>query len=74
MSGSNQVLAVQAQLFESRVDQATAKTKAEPALECPTRVDGVNPLIQHRLTQSQCQSKQRGLYHKCFTCSHANGR
>ncbi|GEM_PF-2185925 len=74
MSGSNQGPAVQAELFESNVDLGAAKTKSEPALECPTRVDGITPLIQHRLTQGQCQSKQRGLYHKCFTCSHANGR
>ena len=74
MSGSNRGPAVQAELFESSVEHTAVKPKAEPALQCPTRVDGLTPLIQHRLTQNQCQSKQRGLYHKCFTCSHANGR
>ena len=74
MSGRNQGPAVQAELFESSVDHAAAKPEAELAMQCPTRVDGVTPLIQHRLTQNQCQSKQRGLYHKCVTCSHANGR
>ncbi len=74
MSGSNQGPAVQAEVFESSADQGTAGTTSEPALACPTRVDGVTPLIQQRLTESQCRSKQRGLYHKCFTCSLANGR
>lgn len=49
----------------------------KPAAEtraCPTRAEGPTPLFQHTLTVSQCQSKQRGLYHKCFTCVHANGR
>lgn len=41
---------------------------------CPTRATGPVPLFQHQVTVSQCQSKQRGLYHKCFTCAHANGR
>lgn len=41
---------------------------------CPTRVGGGVPLFQHQVTVAQCQSKQRGLYHKCFTCAHANGR
>lgn len=56
--------------------QGTA-TDAVPAVEtraCPTRAEGPTPLFQHTLTVSQCQSKQRGLYHKCFTCAHANGR
>ena len=73
MSGSTQGTAVQAELFQS--DAATAAPEpAESTLQCPTRVDGLTPLIQHRLTQGQCQSKQRGLYHQCFTCSHANTR
>ena len=52
-------------------------TGAAPAVEtraCPTRAEGPTPLFQHTLTVSQCQSKQRGLYHKCFTCAHANAR
>ena len=74
MSGSNQGTAVQAELFRTEAAGAATGPKADPALQCPTRVDGETPLIQHRLTQGQCQSKQRGLYHKCFTCSNANGR
>lgn len=41
---------------------------------CPTRSDGASPLFQHRLTVNQCQSKQRGMYHKCFSCAHSNAR
>ena len=41
---------------------------------CPTRLDGASPLFQHSLTTSQCQSKQRGMYHKCFSCAHSNAR
>lgn len=41
---------------------------------CPTRMDGAMPLFQHRVTVSQCQSKQRGMYHKCFSCAHANAQ
>ncbi len=51
-----------------------AETLAEGERACPTRVDGATPLFQHRLTVSQCQSKQRGLYHKCFSCAHSNAR
>ncbi|MEL6427536.1 MAG: hypothetical protein AAFU73_10165 [Planctomycetota bacterium] len=41
---------------------------------CPTRADGAEPLFQHRLTVSQCASKQSAQYHKCFTCSHGCDR
>ena len=63
----------------ARPAPASSPSPAEPALAageraCPTRQDGVSPLFQHRLTASQCQSKQRGMYHKCFTCAHANAR
>ncbi len=51
-------------------EAATPKTAEERA--CPTRTDGVVPLFQHRLTVNQCQSKQRGMYHKCFSCAHSN--
>lgn len=57
--------------------QQSAAADAMPAVEtraCPTRAEGQTPLFQHTLTVSQCQSKQRGLYHKCFTCVHANAR
>ena len=49
-------------------------TLAKGERACPTRTDGAAPLFQHRLTVSQCQSKQRGLYHKCFSCAHSNAR
>lgn len=54
---------------EAPQPEAPAATRA-----CPTRADGAAALFQHRVTVAQCQSKQRGLYHKCFTCAHANGR
>ena len=37
---------------------------------CPTRIDGLDPLFQHRVTVAQCSTKQRSQYHKCFTCSY----
>lgn len=74
MSGNTQATAVQTELFGGEAAGAATKEASTQALQCPTRTDGEVPLIQHRLTPSQCQSKQRGLYHKCFTCSHANGR
>lgn len=59
--------------------QAGTPTPAEAATAageraCPTRADGAMPLFQHRVTLSQCQSKQRGMYHKCFSCAHANAK
>lgn len=47
---------------------------------CPTRIDGAPVLFAHKVTQGQCQDRQRGHYHKCFTCAynnayvHQNGR
>lgn len=35
---------------------------------CPTRIDGAAVLFAHKLTPLQCQDRQRGRYHKCFTC------
>ncbi len=51
-----------------------ASVLAEGERACPTRLDGASPLFQHRLTTNQCQSKQRGMYHKCFSCAHSNAR
>jgi hypothetical protein len=39
---------------------------------CPTRVDGAPVLFAHKVTQAQCQDRQRGHYHKCFTCAFNN--
>lgn len=39
---------------------------------CPTRVDGAPVLFAHKVTQGQCQDRQRGHYHKCFTCAYNN--
>ncbi|MCP3915387.1 MAG: hypothetical protein GY711_07515 [bacterium] len=40
---------------------------------CPTRIDGATALFTHKVTVPQCQDRQRGRYHKCFTCSYNNG-
>ena len=39
---------------------------------CPTRTDDRPVLFAHRLSVKQCQDRQRGQYHKCFTCVHNN--
>jgi hypothetical protein len=39
---------------------------------CPTRIDGAAALFAHRVTQAQCQGRQRGRYHKCYTCAYNN--
>jgi hypothetical protein len=39
---------------------------------CPTRIDGAPVLFAHKVTAGQCQDRQRGLYHKCFTCAFNN--
>lgn len=39
---------------------------------CPTRIDGAAALFSHRVSVEQCQDRQRGRYHKCFTCAHNN--
>lgn len=40
--------------------------------QCPTRADGGDTLIAHYIEPSVCQTRQRRLYHKCFTCAHRN--
>ena len=42
------------------------------ANSCPTRIDGVATLFAHTVSRSQCQSRQRDSFHKCFTCVHNN--
>jgi hypothetical protein len=39
---------------------------------CPTRIDGAPVLFAHKVNQGQCQDRQRGHYHKCFTCAYNN--
>jgi hypothetical protein len=39
---------------------------------CPTRIDGHRVLFAHKVTPGQCQDRQRGHYHKCWTCAHNN--
>lgn len=39
---------------------------------CPTRVDRAPVLFAHKVSPGQCQDRQRGSYHKCFTCAFNN--
>ncbi|MFM7282409.1 MAG: hypothetical protein ACKO32_11580 [Planctomycetia bacterium] len=39
---------------------------------CPTPVDGHHALFAHKITSGQCQDRQRGSYHKCWTCQYNN--
>ncbi len=48
-------------------------SETNPGLQlCPTRIDGAPALFAHKVTQAQCQERQRGQYHKCFTCAFNN--
>ncbi len=49
----------------------TDETNANLQL-CPTRVDRAPVLFAHKVSAGQCQDRQRGSYHKCFTCAHNN--
>ena len=40
---------------------------------CPTRADGEHVLFAHAVTGTLCQERQRGHYHKCWSCAHRNG-
>lgn len=42
-------------------------------LSCPTRSDATEALISQTIARGACQSRQRGRYHKCWTCEHRNG-
>ena len=35
---------------------------------CPTRIDDRPALFTHKVSAAGCQDRQRGLYHKCYTC------
>jgi len=39
---------------------------------CPTRIDRAPVLFAHKVSNGQCQDRQRGHYHKCFTCAWNN--
>jgi hypothetical protein len=39
---------------------------------CPTRIDAAPVLFAHKVSDGQCQDRQRGHYHKCFTCAWNN--
>ncbi len=54
--------------------QAGSPAVKAPSRACPTRTNGTQPLIQRQLSPAECQSKQRGMFHKCHSCTHANGR
>lgn len=40
--------------------------------QCPTRTDGRVALFTHRVTEPECQSRQRGMFHRCFSCAYNN--
>lgn len=42
-----------------------------PTRQCPTRVNGGDPLIAHSISLPTCRKRQREHYHKCFSCAHA---
>ena len=35
-------------------------------------IAGTGVLFAHKVSQAQCQDRQRGRYHKCFTCAYNN--
>jgi hypothetical protein len=39
--------------------------------QCPTRIDGGNPLIVQAIGPALCQTRQAQRYHKCSSCLHA---
>lgn len=41
-----------------------------PHRVCPTRIDRRPALVIHKVTTSQCHDRQRGQYHKCYTCAY----
>ena len=51
------------------------RPRAEPTSQlrtCPTRIDRAPVLFAHKVGAAQCQDRQRGHYHKCFTCAWNN--
>lgn len=41
---------------------------------CPTRIDDRPILFAHKVSKGQCQDRQRGRYHKCYTCAYNNAQ
>jgi len=40
--------------------------------QCPTRSDGRAALFTHRVHEAECQNRQRGMFHRCFSCVYNN--
>lgn len=40
---------------------------------CPTRPDGVEPLLAHAVSAAMCAQRQDRRYHKCWSCMHHAG-
>ena len=54
-------------------DGRAARTARDGDLRvCPTRIDHAPVLFAHKVIAGQCQDRQRGHYHKCFTCAWNN--
>ncbi len=45
----------------------------EALRQCPTLPDESAVLIAQTITRVMCQDRQRGLYHKCWSCALRNG-
>lgn len=47
-----------------------AEGPADDKRLCPTRTSGASSLIAQLITPDVCLERQRGSYHKCFTCQY----
>ena len=45
---------------------------SDQSRNCPPRADGAEVLIAHTISLQTCQDRQRGMYHKCYSCSFNN--
>lgn len=47
-----------------------AQPTHERRRQCPTRCGGTHSLIAQAITVATCFERQRGNYHKCFSCEY----
>ncbi len=45
-------------------------TEPNTLRECPSPVDGREPLIAHQISPRLCGQRQADHYHKCHACQH----
>jgi len=49
----------------------TTDTPDTPTVrQCPTRLDGADPLIAHTISPHVCEARRREHYHKCPACTY----